>query len=41
MGAVRGGPLGLFTGPAVISVFVAMLRVFRRTYGDEGSVKGR
>jgi len=28
----------LFAGPAVITVFVAMLRVFRRTYGDEDSV---
>ncbi len=27
------GPLGLFAGPAVISVFAALLRVYRRTYG--------
>ncbi len=38
-GLAAYGPLGLFAGPAVISVFVAMLRVFRRTYGDEESLK--
>ena len=38
-GLAAYGPLGLFAGPAVIAVFVAMLRVFRRTYGDEDSVK--
>ncbi len=27
------GPLGLFAGPAIISVFAALLRVYRRTYG--------
>jgi predicted PurR-regulated permease PerM len=26
------GPLGLFAGPAVISVFTALLRVYRKTY---------
>ena len=40
-GLAAYGPLGLFAGPAVIAVFVAMLRVFRRTYGDEDSVKVR
>jgi len=28
------GPLGLFAGPAIIAVFAALLRVYRRTYGD-------
>ncbi len=28
------GPLGLFAGPAIISVFAALLRVYRRTYGS-------
>jgi predicted PurR-regulated permease PerM len=28
------GPLGLFAGPAIISVFAALLRVYRRTYAD-------
>ncbi len=37
-GLAAYGPLGLFAGPAVISIFVAMLRVFRRTYGDEESL---
>jgi predicted PurR-regulated permease PerM len=27
------GPLGLFAGPAVISVFAALLKAYRRTYG--------
>ena len=27
------GPLGLFAGPAVIAVFAALLRVYRKTYG--------
>ena len=26
------GPLGLFAGPAVVSVFVALLKVYRKTY---------
>jgi len=38
-GLAAYGPLGLFAGPAVISVFVALLRVFRRTYGDEESLR--
>ncbi|SRR5579875_82862 len=38
-GLAAYGPLGLFAGPAVISVFVAMLRVFRRTYGEEESLR--
>jgi predicted PurR-regulated permease PerM len=29
------GPLGLFAGPAIIAVFAALLRVYRRTYGDQ------
>ncbi len=28
------GPIGLFLGPAIISVFAALLRVYRKTYGD-------
>ncbi|MGH7986576.1 MAG: AI-2E family transporter [Candidatus Binataceae bacterium] len=33
------GPLGLFAGPAVIAIFAALLRVYRRTYiGENGSV---
>ncbi len=32
-GLAAYGPLGLFLGPAVISVFVALLRVFSKTYG--------
>ncbi len=28
------GPLGLFAGPAVIAVFAALLRVYRKTYGS-------
>jgi predicted PurR-regulated permease PerM len=27
------GPLGLFAGPAVIAVFAALIRVYRRSYG--------
>jgi predicted PurR-regulated permease PerM len=38
-GLAAYGPLGLFAGPAVISVFVALLRVFRRTYGEEESLR--
>ncbi|HUY18484.1 MAG TPA: AI-2E family transporter [Candidatus Binataceae bacterium] len=38
-GLAAYGPLGLFSGPAVISVFVALLRVFRRLYGDEESLQ--
>jgi predicted PurR-regulated permease PerM len=34
-GLAAYGPLGLFAGPAVISIFVALLRVFRRTYGED------
>jgi predicted PurR-regulated permease PerM len=26
------GPLGLFAGPAVIAVFAALIRVYRRSY---------
>jgi predicted PurR-regulated permease PerM len=26
------GPLGIFLGPAIIAVFAALLRVYRRTY---------
>ncbi len=33
------GPLGLFAGPAVIAVFAALLRAYRRTYGDEETLK--
>ncbi len=29
------GPIGIFAGPAVISIFAALLRVFRKTYGVE------
>ncbi|HLK11360.1 MAG TPA: AI-2E family transporter [Candidatus Binatia bacterium] len=32
-GLAAYGPLGLFAGPAIISVLIALLRVFRRTYG--------
>ena len=28
------GPLGLFLGPAVMSVFAALLRVYQKTYID-------
>jgi predicted PurR-regulated permease PerM len=28
------GPIGLFLGPAVIAVFAALLRVYRKTYGE-------
>lgn len=28
------GPLGLFAGPAVIAVFAALIRVYRRSYGE-------
>jgi predicted PurR-regulated permease PerM len=35
-GLVAYGPLGLFAGPAIISVLIALLRVFRRTYGLAG-----
>ena len=28
------GPLGLFAGPAIIAVFTALLRVYRKTYGQ-------
>jgi len=28
------GPLGLFLGPAIISVFAALLQVYMKTYGD-------
>jgi predicted PurR-regulated permease PerM len=29
------GPLGLFAGPAVISIFMALLKVYRKSYGTE------
>lgn len=29
------GPIGIFAGPAVISVFAALLRVFSKTYGND------
>jgi predicted PurR-regulated permease PerM len=29
------GPIGIFAGPAVVSVFAALLRVYRRTYIDD------
>jgi predicted PurR-regulated permease PerM len=32
------GALGIFAGPAVIAVFAALLRVYRRTYVTEGPV---
>ncbi len=28
------GPIGLFMGPAIMSVFAALLRVYRKTYGE-------
>jgi predicted PurR-regulated permease PerM len=28
------GPVGIFLGPALMSVFAALLRVYRKTYGD-------
>ena len=28
------GPIGIFAGPAVISIFAALLRVYRKTYGE-------
>jgi predicted PurR-regulated permease PerM len=28
------GPLGLFVGPAIMSVFAALLRVYQKTYVD-------
>jgi predicted PurR-regulated permease PerM len=28
------GPIGIFAGPAIISVFAALLRVYRKTYGE-------
>ncbi|HUY27264.1 MAG TPA: AI-2E family transporter [Candidatus Binataceae bacterium] len=28
------GPIGLFVGPAIMSVFAALLRVYRKTYGE-------
>ncbi len=28
------GPLGLFAGPAIVAVFAALMRVYRRTYGS-------
>ena len=35
MGGISAyGPLGLFLGPAIISVFAALLRVYRKTYGE-------
>jgi predicted PurR-regulated permease PerM len=32
------GPIGIFAGPAVIAIFAALLRVYRRTYVGEGVV---
>ncbi|MGO9454171.1 MAG: AI-2E family transporter [Candidatus Binataceae bacterium] len=29
------GPIGLFLGPAIMSVFAALIRVYRKTYGDK------
>jgi predicted PurR-regulated permease PerM len=29
------GPIGIFAGPAVVAVFAALLRVYRRTYSNE------
>ncbi len=29
------GPVGLFLGPAIMAVFAALLRVYRRTYGED------
>jgi len=29
------GPIGLFLGPAIMSIFAALLRVYRKTYGDK------
>ncbi|HUA33352.1 MAG TPA: AI-2E family transporter [Candidatus Binataceae bacterium] len=35
MGGIEAyGPLGLFLGPAIISIFAALLRVYRKTYGE-------
>jgi predicted PurR-regulated permease PerM len=28
------GPIGIFAGPAIISIFAALLRVYRKTYGE-------
>jgi len=28
------GPIGLFAGPAIVAVFAALMRVYRRTYGS-------
>ncbi len=36
MGGIEAyGPLGLFAGPAIISVFASLLRVYRKTYGED------
>ncbi|MGH7908170.1 MAG: AI-2E family transporter [Candidatus Binataceae bacterium] len=29
------GPLGIFAGPAIIAVFAALIRVYRKTYGGD------
>jgi predicted PurR-regulated permease PerM len=29
------GPLGLFLGPAIISIFASLLEVYRKTYGED------
>ena len=34
-GLGRYGPIGIFAGPAVVAVFAALLRVYRRTYITE------
>ena len=34
------GPIGIFAGPAVIAVFAALLRVYRRTYVGEPALAG-
>jgi predicted PurR-regulated permease PerM len=34
-GIARYGPIGIFAGPAVVAVFAALLRVYRRTYVSE------
>jgi predicted PurR-regulated permease PerM len=29
------GPIGIFAGPAIISIFASLLRVYRKTYASE------
>jgi predicted PurR-regulated permease PerM len=32
------GPIGIFAGPAVVAIFAALLRVYRRTYVGEPGI---